>query len=213
MRMSRWAVALVAMLAAIAGVGVCAGCSAGAAVPGAKASAAVNAGGSGVAACAAGDLRLGTAPTSGAFQHDAKLLTFTDTGARSCYVRGYPRVALLRSNGTTFGLAKQSASGFYCRISSADCPDPTTAVRLAPGQEAVALFEWMDANDQYGGADDAAACSEYGVVAIRFTDPGAHPDAGAGVGKATVSSSTATGVGVCGDAVVHAVTAEIGTGA
>jgi hypothetical protein len=166
---------------------------------------------------------LGTAPGSGASQHDAKLLTFTDTGARACYVRGYPEVALLRSNGTRFGLAKQSASGFYCRISSADCPDPTTTVRLAPGQEAVALFEWMDASDRYGGAYDAAACSEYGVVAIRFTVPGEGEGEGEGEGaragadaaedQAAASSNVVTGVGVCGDAVVHAVMAEAKTGA
>lgn len=157
------------------------------------------------AACTSSDLRAAASTTNGASQHVAVVLTFTNESGRTCELRGYPEVALLRADGSTIALAKQSTSGFFCAADN--CLKPA-AVYVAAGREAGAAFEWADVDDADGGVYSAADCPDYGTSAIRFTIPGAGPSAL----KQASASTASLRIHVCGDAIVHSAALGLGAG-
>lgn len=157
------------------------------------------------AACSSGDLTARASSPNGASQHVAIVLIFTNESGHPCGLRGYPEVALLRADGTTIALAKQSTNGFFCAPDN--CLKPAT-VYVPAGGEAGAVFEWADVDARDGGVYSAADCPDYGAASIRFTAPGASASAL----KQESTSTASLRIHICSDAIVHSAALGLGSG-
>jgi glucose/arabinose dehydrogenase len=99
----------------------------------------------GGAPCAASQLQLAYAGTQGATGHLEVTFTLTNTGARSCTLRGYPDARLLGNTGQPLPLQVERGGGFF-----ADTARAPATVLVAPG--ATAHFGLSFAtNNEYAG--------------------------------------------------------------
>lgn len=115
--------------------------------------------------------------------HRSIALLFHNTGSTSCWMRGYPKVAMQNSGANTVAEARQTLNGFMGGLTSGQPP----TVTVAPGQTASALFETMAFNP-----DDGSSCKPYASLRVA---PPEQPD----------SVTIPYGLSGCADPQIHPV--------
>lgn len=95
--------------------------------------------------CRTADLDLALRGTRGGAGHGGYVITFTNRGAASCVLGGYPGVDGQDSSGRTMVHAKRNPRGYLGGA------DPSEQVRLRPGEAASALLEGVNGATPNGG--------------------------------------------------------------
>jgi len=111
------------------------------------------------AACADGQLRVGTAPVSPGLSHYGLLLVFTNIGRSSCTVTGYPGADGL--SGARAAAIPRMMRGYLGGVSGR-----RPVIGLAPGAAATALLE--------GNSACVTGDAPHMFTALRVTPPGSH---------------------------------------
>jgi hypothetical protein len=176
---------IAAIVAAAAAVVVATGCAASGIAPapppsppvtdapgtsGASSGNATGVTGSGSAAatqeCAAADLTVTTGATGAAAGHSSLVLLFTNSGRASCFVQGYPGVAVQLRGGRAYD-AVRAVTGYM----GGDAAPSPGRVQLAPGVTASALIEWLHYPQDGSASVTAADCAGHGAVRLLVTAP------------------------------------------
>ena len=120
--------------------------------------------------CGDEQMRLATGFGGVGLGHVATVLLFKNVGNSSCYLTGYPGVALTDADNHTLWNAARTMSGYSGGASGYSSP-PTVVV--APGAIVSALLEWVD-NPAGGAAATPGNCpglkSENLLVTVPNTD-------------------------------------------
>lgn len=129
----------------------------------AGADASASAGGAGASGCPGSALSLKIDPGSSGMGHTGSVLVFTNTGSKTCTLRGYPG-ADVTDDGRYNWAPRMNAT----RVSGAT----VKTVDLAPGASASAMLEW-DVHPQPGAGDtpDAANCAGMAGGYLEITPP------------------------------------------
>lgn len=116
----------------------------------------------GTTGCRKAELAVTTAGQSGGSGHRGVVLVFTNSGTRSCQLRGYPGVAALDAAGAQVAQARRTSAGYLGGLASgAQIP----AVTLSAGQSASAMVEALAFN-----AADGSACTAYRGLLVTAPD-------------------------------------------
>jgi uncharacterized protein DUF4232 len=116
--------------------------------------------------CAAADLTVTTGATEAAAGHSSLVLLFTNSGSASCFVRGYPGVAVQLRGGRAYR-AVRAMTGYM----GGDAAPSPVQVQLAPGVTASALIEWLHFPQDGSASVTAADCAGHGAVRLLVTAP------------------------------------------
>ena len=116
--------------------------------------------------CAAADLTVTTGAAGAAAGHSSLVLLFTNSGSASCFVRGYPGVAVQLPGGRVYN-AVRAMTGYM----GGDAAPSPVRVQLAPGVTASALIEWLHFPQDGSTAVTAADCAGHGAVRLLVTAP------------------------------------------
>ncbi len=111
------------------------------------------------AACADGQLRVGTAPVSSGLSHYGLLLVFTNIGRSSCTVTGYPGADGV--SGAQVAAIPRTLRGYLGGVSGR-----RPVIVLAPGAAATALLE--------GNSACVTGDAPHMFTTLRVTPPGSH---------------------------------------
>jgi hypothetical protein len=157
------------------------------AAPGATAPAAGSApaaGAAGPVECTLANLSVTTGKPGVASGHHRALLVFTDTGATSCTMQGYPGVALLDAGSAQVAQARRTAQGYSGGLPYGQSPP---LVSLRPGQSASAIVEALATEP-----DGVTACKPWSGLLVTVPDD-------------TRSTQLLWNAGGCADPQVHPV--------
>ncbi|MGH3255471.1 MAG: DUF4232 domain-containing protein [Streptosporangiaceae bacterium] len=116
--------------------------------------------------CAAADLTVTTGATVAAAGHSSLVLLFTNSGSASCFVQGYPGVAVQLGGGRVYN-AVRAMTGYM----GGDAGPSPARVQLAPGVTASALIEWLHFPRDGSASVTAADCAGHGAVRLLVTAP------------------------------------------
>lgn len=116
--------------------------------------------------CAAGDLMITTGAAGAAAGHSSLVLLFTNSGSVSCFVQGYPGVAVQLPGGRVYN-AVHAMTGYM----GGDAAPSPVQVRLAPGVTASAMIEWLHFPQDGSAWVTAADCAGDGAVRLLVTAP------------------------------------------
>ena len=116
--------------------------------------------------CAAADLRITTEAAGAAAGHSSLVLLFTNSGSASCFVQGYPGVAVQLPGGRLYD-AVRAMTGYM----GGDAAPSPVQVRLAPGVTASALIEWLHFPQDGSASVTAADCAGDGAGRLLVTAP------------------------------------------
>ena len=93
------------------------------------------------AECSANTLRITAVSGGGAGGHQGEILRFTEIGATTCFVRGYPGVTEFDRQGHLIQKAVRTPNGYLGGLGT---PREAPRVTLRPGDTATALVEAVD---------------------------------------------------------------------
>jgi hypothetical protein len=116
--------------------------------------------------CAAADLTVTTGATAAAAGHSSLVLLFTNSGGASCFVQGYPGVAVQLRGDRAYN-AVRAMTGYM----GGDAVPSPARVQLAPGVTASALIEWLHFPQDGSASVTAADCAGHGAVRLLVTAP------------------------------------------
>jgi|HubBroStandDraft_1064217.scaffolds.fasta_scaffold93778_2 hypothetical protein len=116
--------------------------------------------------CTAADLTVTTGATEAAAGHSSLVLLFTNSGSASCFVQGYPGVALQLRDGRAYS-AVRAMTGYM----GGDAAPSPVRVQLAPGVTTSALIEWLHFPQDGSASVTAADCAGHGAVRLLVTAP------------------------------------------
>jgi len=116
--------------------------------------------------CAAADLTVTTGATGAAAGHSSLVLLFTNSGSASCFVQGYPGVAVQLRGGRVYN-AVRAMAGYM----GGDAAPSPARVQLAPGVAASALIEWLHFPQDGSASVTPADCAGDGGVRLLVTAP------------------------------------------
>src|SRR5579862_2792796 len=116
--------------------------------------------------CAAADLTVTTGAAGAAAGHSSLVLLFTNSGSASCFVQGYPAVAVQLRGGRAYD-AVRAVTGYM----GGDAAPSPGRVQLAPGVTASALIEWLHFPQDGSASVTAADCAGHGAVRLLVTAP------------------------------------------
>jgi hypothetical protein len=164
--------AVLAATALVTLAGATAGCTAAgtsaAAPPAATTGAATGGTGNGggaqaaVAECPAAGLVIKTGAEEAAAGHSYLTLTFTNSGATTCFLQGYPGAELATAGGGRLDAQRTTGGG--------TAPAPSR-VTLTPGQSASALIVWEHFPQNGSATFSPADCPGYGATTLLVTAP------------------------------------------
>ncbi len=117
--------------------------------------------------CAAADLTVTSEAAGAAAGHSSLVLLFTNSGHASCFVRGYPGVAVQLPGGRVYD-AVRAMTGYM----GGDAAPSPVRVQLAPGVTASALIEWLHFPQDGSASVTAADCAGHGALRLLVTAPG-----------------------------------------
>jgi hypothetical protein len=116
--------------------------------------------------CGAADLRITTEAAGAAAGHSSLVLLFTNSGSASCFVQGYPGVAVRLPGGRVYN-AVRAMTGYM----GGDAAPSPVQVRLAPGVTASALIEWLHFPQDGSASVTAADCAGDRAGRLLVTAP------------------------------------------
>lgn len=126
--------------------------------------------GSGAAAvrreCSAADLRVTVGAAQAAAGHSSLVLLLTNSSRASCFLRGYPGVALQLRGGRVYNAAR-TMTGYM----GGDAALSPARVQLASGATASALIEWLHFPRDGNATVTAADCAGDQAVRLLVTVP------------------------------------------
>jgi hypothetical protein len=114
--------------------------------------------------CSAGGLKIGQKGTDAAAGHQSMLLTFTNVGAGTCFLQGYPGVAGLSQDNQVLLNAAREPRGYLGGLPSGQSQPPR--IVLAPGRVAYATVEALDA-----ATNGSESCAGGGAISLLVTAP------------------------------------------
>lgn len=134
---------------------------------------------SGNGTCSAAQLRLRLGGIDAALGHRYTTIRATNSSSTACTLVGYPGLGFRGEWGTAFPVAAERSS---IELTGIGNEKPNQALRLAPGQTAVAPLEWT--GSLAGAYDEKASLlvvqPSEGAVPIRLLMLGDKPDLGEG---------------------------------
>lgn len=119
----------------------------------------------GAGSCTGAQLRITETSTGAASLHTGWIVVFTNTGSASCTIEGYPGAGVTDTPGQVVLNATRQQVGFI----GGQYPTPAP-IKLAPGQSASTVLEWVDAPDN-GQAPVGANCPGMDSGKVLITPP------------------------------------------
>ncbi len=114
--------------------------------------------GSAITACSAAELTVKTGLSQAAAGHSYLVLVFTDSGARSCSLQGFPGAELTTAGGGKLDAVRGAGSD-------------ASPVTLAPGGSASAVLDWEHFPSDGSSEVTTADCAGYGATVLLVTAP------------------------------------------